>query len=213
MTRIYPNNVCCQLTETAFHFFLRKLRDEVLKNLQSLVITNGHECCRAFDSFAPARSPQASRLISGVPSELCVRRRRKGRFGEGARSATVTTASQSPRRLLPQIRDIRAIRGYILYGGNSSSSVVPRVSRARFRSRHGCRYSSRPRFRENSQLSTINCSRLFLVRRHFRQLWRKKTFFFLVQRNTRGRDDLRSDEDDEVLFGVLFCVGTKCSAN
>src|SRR5882757_7214559 len=55
---------------------------------------------------------------------------------------------------------------------------------------------------------------LLFIRRHFRQLRREETFlFFLVQRQTRGRDDARGDEDDQVLFGVLFDVGAKRSAN
>jgi|SRR5437773_9009589 len=41
-----------QLTETAFHFLLRKLLEEVLKNLQSLEPRMGHECCRASVSDA-----------------------------------------------------------------------------------------------------------------------------------------------------------------
>src|SRR5439155_8703952 len=53
-----------------------------------------------------------------------------------------------------------------------------------------------------------------LIRRHFGQFRREEAFlFFLVQRQTGGRHDLRSDEDDQVLFGVLLGVGAKRSAN
>ena len=55
---------------------------------------------------------------------------------------------------------------------------------------------------------------LLFVRGNFRQLRREEAFlFFLVQRQSRGRDDLRGDEDDQVLFGVLFGIGAKRSAN
>src|SRR5207249_5982842 len=46
------------------------------------------------------------------------------------------------------------------------------------------------------------------------QLRREQAFlFFLVQRHACGRDDARGDEDDQVLFGVLFDVSTERSAN
>src|SRR6266481_5096836 len=55
---------------------------------------------------------------------------------------------------------------------------------------------------------------LLFIRRHFRQLRREQAFlFFLVQRQTRGRDDFRGHEDDQVLFGVLFDIGAKGSAD
>ena len=55
---------------------------------------------------------------------------------------------------------------------------------------------------------------LLLVGRNLRQLRREEAFvFFLVQRHSRGRDDLRGDEDDQVLFGVLFGIGAKRPAN
>src|SRR6266567_4724373 len=53
-----------------------------------------------------------------------------------------------------------------------------------------------------------------LIRRHFGQFRREEAFlFFLVQRQTGRRDDLRGDEDDQVLFGVLFDIGAKRSAD
>ena len=55
---------------------------------------------------------------------------------------------------------------------------------------------------------------LLLVGGNLWQLRREEAFlFFLVQRQSRGRDDLRGDEDDQVLFGVLFRIGAKCSAD
>src|SRR5437870_2478172 len=55
---------------------------------------------------------------------------------------------------------------------------------------------------------------LLLIRGHFRQLRREEAFlFFLVQWQPCGRDDARGDEDDQVLFGVLFDVSTERSAN
>ena len=55
---------------------------------------------------------------------------------------------------------------------------------------------------------------LLLVGGDLRQLRREEAFlFFLVQRQTRGRDDARADEDDQVLFAVLFDVGAKGSAD
>ena len=55
---------------------------------------------------------------------------------------------------------------------------------------------------------------LLLVGGDLRQLRREEAFlFFLVQRQTRGRDDARADEDDQVLFAVLFDVDAKGSAN
>src|SRR5438045_2745836 len=53
-----------------------------------------------------------------------------------------------------------------------------------------------------------------LIRRHFQQFRQEKAFlFFLVQRQTCRRNDLCGDEDHQVLFGVLFDIGTKRSAN
>ena len=57
------------------------------------------------------------------------------------------------------------------------------------------------------------CNQLFLVGGNLRQLGREEAFFFLVQRHTCRRDDLRGHEDDQVLFGVLFGIGAKRSAN
>src|SRR6476469_1551436 len=55
---------------------------------------------------------------------------------------------------------------------------------------------------------------LLLVRGNLRQLRREEaSLFFLVQRYSRGRDDLRGNEDDQVLFGVLFGIGAKRPAN
>ena len=55
---------------------------------------------------------------------------------------------------------------------------------------------------------------LLLVGGNFGQLRREEAFlFFPVQRQTRGRDDARADEDDQVLFAVLFDVDAKGSAN
>src|SRR5439155_18100494 len=53
-----------------------------------------------------------------------------------------------------------------------------------------------------------------LIRRHFGQFRREEAFlFFLGPRQCGGRDNLRGDEDDQVLFGVLFGVGAKRPAN
>src|SRR5437660_2889644 len=53
-----------------------------------------------------------------------------------------------------------------------------------------------------------------LIRRHFGQFRLEEAFlFFLVQRQAGRRNDLRSDEDDEVFFRMLFRVGTKRPAN
>src|SRR5258708_5133877 len=67
----------------------------------------------------------------------------------------------------------------------------------------------------SSQFVSIRVhSWLLFVRGNFRQLWREEAFlFFLVQRYTCRRDDLRGHEDDQVLFGVLFRVGAKRSAD
>src|SRR5512140_3096093 len=66
----------------------------------------------------------------------------------------------------------------------------------------------------SSQFVSIRVhSWLLLIRRHFGQLRREEAFlFFLVQRQACGRDDLRGDEDNQVLLGVLFGVGAKGSA-
>jgi hypothetical protein len=62
----------------------------------------------------------------------------------------------------------------------------------------------------NPQLQTINCSRLFLVRGHFRQLRREEAFlFFLVQKRACGRDETRGHENNQITFGVLINVGRK----
>src|SRR5947207_998961 len=67
----------------------------------------------------------------------------------------------------------------------------------------------------SSQFVSIRVhSWLLLIRRNLGQLRREEAFlFFLVQRYTSGRDDLRADEYDQVLFGVLLRVGAKGSAN
>src|SRR6478736_4721298 len=67
----------------------------------------------------------------------------------------------------------------------------------------------------SSQFVSIRVhSWLLLIRRNLRQLRREEaSLFFLVQRYSRGRDDLRGNEDDQVLFGVLFGIGAKRAAN
>src|SRR5882757_3485404 len=67
----------------------------------------------------------------------------------------------------------------------------------------------------SSQFVSIRVhSWLLLVRGDLRQLRREEaSLFFVVQRQPRGRDDLRGDEDDQVLFGVLFGGGAKRPAN
>src|SRR5207247_10506627 len=61
-------------------------------------------------------------------------------------------------------------------------------------------------------ISVIRVS--LLVTRHLWQRGRQQAFFFfLVQWQTCGCDDLRGDEDDQVLFSVLFDIGAKRSAD
>src|SRR5207247_2531527 len=69
--------------------------------------------------------------------------------------------------------------------------------------------------RDSSRFVSIRVhSWLLLVRRNFGQLWGEQPFlFFLVQRQTGRRNDLRGDEDDQVLFGVLLRIRAKCSAD
>src|SRR5437763_15112968 len=67
---------------------------------------------------------------------------------------------------------------------------------------------------DSSQVVSIRVhSWLLLVRGNVWQFGREQTFFFfLVQRQSCWRDGLRGDEDYQVLFGVLFGVGSKRSA-
>src|SRR4029077_19404368 len=67
----------------------------------------------------------------------------------------------------------------------------------------------------SSQFVSIRVhSWLLFVGGDLRQFRREEAFlFFLVQRQSCGRDDLRGDEDDQILFGVLFGIGAKRPAN